>query len=75
MANVIQVVDGMAKVTQPGQRACGECGKPTWWYLLWADGRATWPACEGCKTKVRRQIERDNGEWACVVGWRKYPEK
>ncbi len=70
---LITIIDGMARVTKPGLRKCGECGKPTDSYLLWADGRGTWPGCTDCRQLIESEIKTKSGKLACIVGWRKYP--
>ena len=53
-----------------GSLRCGNCGKPTNSYLLWADGRASWPGCSQCRRTIVEEIKQKNGKWACIVGWR-----
>jgi hypothetical protein len=68
----ITFTDGMARVKKSGPRKCSYCKALTPQYLLWADGRATWPACSKHKLRAEKDIKK-NGKWACIVGWRKYP--
>lgn len=55
-------------------KPCGHCRKRATWLILWADGRATWKACDTHKGLAYRTI-RANGKWAAIVWCRRIPSK